>query len=151
MQPLPHHYDVHLDADATGYAEVRSPGLRPLRVHAPADFDGPGDAWSPEHLLLVAVEACFLLTFRAVATASRMPFVAMSIATTGTADRNHGRTRFTEIVLEPTITVPDGTDLEKARRLVDKAEQACLISASLSTPVRVTARFVVGKPASVTG
>jgi uncharacterized OsmC-like protein len=30
-------------------------------------FDGPGDAWSPENLLLAAVQSCFLFTFQAVA------------------------------------------------------------------------------------
>jgi len=46
-------------------------GLPDLRLEAPSDFGGPGDAWSPEHLLLVAVQSCFLLTLRAVARGGR--------------------------------------------------------------------------------
>jgi peroxiredoxin-like protein len=137
MQPLPHLYTVNLSAHAAGCGEVTSPGLPPLCLNAPADFDGPGDEWSPEHLLLTAVQGCFLLTFRAVAAASKFPFVALTAETRGTVDRTDGVTRFTEIVLKPTVTFPAGTNMERAARLVEKAERNCLISASLSTPVRL--------------
>jgi len=137
MQPLPHLYTVNLSAQATGCGEVTSPGLPPLCLNAPADFDGPGDEWSPEHLLLTAVQGCFLLTFRAVAAASKVAFVALTAETYGTVDRTDGVTRFTEIVLKPTVVFPAGTDMERAARLVEKAEKNCLISASLSTPVRL--------------
>lgn len=137
MQPLPHLYTVHLSATPTGCGEVTSPGLPPLCLNAPADFDGPGDEWSPEHLLLTAVQGCFLLTFRAVAAASKMPFTGLMAETAGTVDRKDGVTRFTEVVLKPTVTFPAGTDMERAARLVEKAEKNCLISASLSVPVRL--------------
>jgi hypothetical protein len=38
--------------------------LKNHRSAPPLDYDGPG-AWSPEHLLLAAVETCFLFTLRA--------------------------------------------------------------------------------------
>jgi organic hydroperoxide reductase OsmC/OhrA len=41
---------------------VTADGLPDLRSAPPLDFDGPGDAWRPEHLLLAAVETCFLFT-----------------------------------------------------------------------------------------
>ena len=111
-------------------------------MQAPREFDGPGDAWSPETLLLAAVQGCFLLTVRAMAEAAHVPFASLSADTWGTVDRNHGTMRFTEIVVAPTITFPAGTDMAQARRLVERAEQACLITASLSTPVRVDATLV---------
>ena len=148
MLPLPHQYTVSLAAVASGYAAVSSPGLPPLRLAAPATFDGPGDAWSPEHLLLAAVQGCFLLTLRAVAAASKHPFLSVTVDTSGTADRNYGRTRFTEIVVCPLVTFPAGTRMETARGIIEKAEQNCLISASLSTPVRIDARIVVEQRAS---
>ena len=57
-------------------------GVPELRTAPPLDFDGPGDAWSPEQLLLAAVEeACFLLTFRSVAQAEHACLVAASLDT----------------------------------------------------------------------
>ncbi|MGE0394124.1 MAG: OsmC family protein, partial [Vicinamibacterales bacterium] len=86
-------------------------------------------------------------TFRAVAAASRVPFVGVSATTAGTVDRKDGVTRFTEIVLKPTITFPAGTDMARAARLVEKAERNCLISASLSAPVRLEPVLVEAAPA----
>ncbi len=137
MQPLPHHYDVQLSGGPAGYARLSTPGVPDLRTAAPSDYDGPGDAWSPEHLLLAAVQTCFLLTLRAVARASNVQFVALEVDAAGTVDRQGGVTRFTEIVLRPRLTVPAGTDRERAVRALEKSEKACLVSASLSTPIRL--------------
>jgi peroxiredoxin-like protein len=137
MKPLPHLYDVQISGGATGYVTLRAEGLADLRAEAPRDFDGPGDAWSPEHLMLAAVEACFLLTLRSVAKASKLEFTSLELAGQGTVDRKEGVTRFTEIVLRPRLKVPAGTDMERARRVLEKSEKACLISASLATPIRL--------------
>ncbi len=52
-------------------------------------------------------------------------------------NRAEGMTRFTEIVLRPQLTIASGTDRDRALRLIEKAEKACLVSASLSTPIRL--------------
>lgn len=144
MKPLPHQYDVRLTGGPEGYARLSTPGVPELRTHSPADFDGPGDAWSPEHLLLAAVQACLLFTLRAVAKLSKVEFTALEVDGGGTVDRQDGVTRFTEIVLRPKLTVPPGTDHERAQRVLEKAEKACLVSASLSTPVRMAPEIVDG-------
>jgi peroxiredoxin-like protein len=142
VQPFPHHYDAHLSGGPTGYARVSTAGLPDLSAAAPKDFDGPGDAWSPEHLLLAAVEACFLLTLRAVAGMSKVQFTALEVDIAGTVDRVDGVTRFTEIVLRPRMTVAPGTDRARALRVMEKSEKACLVSASLSTPIRLEPQII---------
>ena len=67
MKPLPHSYEVALSGGPTGYATLSTDGVPIMSSAPPKDFDGPGDAWSPEHLLLASVLACFMFTFRAVA------------------------------------------------------------------------------------
>lgn len=142
MTPFPHQYDAQLIGGATGYAELSSAGLPDLVVASPAHFDGPGDAWSPEHMLLGAVEACFLLTFRAIARNSKFEFVSLEIDAQGTVDRVDGITRFTEITLRPKLIVAGGTDRERALRLMEKSERHCLITASLSTTVHLQPEVV---------
>ncbi len=137
MKPLPHHYDVQLTGGPAGYAVVSSIGLPELRTAPPRDYDGPGDAWSPEHLLLAAVQTCFLFTLRAVARASKLEFQALELDAQGTVDRREGVTRFTEIVLRPRLTVAPGADRARAASVLEKSEKACLVSASLSTPIRL--------------
>jgi uncharacterized OsmC-like protein len=139
MRPLPHRYDVHLTGGPAGYALVSSAGLPELRTAPPADYEGPGDAWSPEHLLLASVQTCLLFTLRAVARLSKVEFTGLEVDAAGTVDRHDGVTRFTEIVLRPRLTVPAGADRERALRVLEKSEKACLVSASLSVPIHLEA------------
>jgi peroxiredoxin-like protein len=104
-----------------------------LSTATPEEFGGPGDAWSPELLLLGAVESCFLFTFRAVAHASKLAFDHVRVNGVGVVDREDRVTRFTEIELHVTIGVPLETDVALVERLAEKAERACLVTASLST------------------
>lgn len=137
MKPLPHRYEVSLSGGPAGHATVASAGLPSLSTAPPVDYGGPGDAWSPEHLLLASVETCFLFTLRAVARASQLEFESLELSSAGTVDRVDGVTRFTEIVLRPRLTVPAGTNVERARRVMEKSEHACLVSQSLQTPIRL--------------
>ena len=139
MKPLPHDYDVDLTGGPQGYATIAAAGLPDLTTAPPREFDGPGDAWSPEHLLLASVSSCFLFTFRAVAKASQAPFLDVDAHTWGRVSRAGGVTRFTEIVVRATVTAAPGSDIELLRRAIDKTTTHCLVSSSLTTPVRVEA------------
>jgi len=77
MKPLPHVYEVTLSGVPKGYATLLTEGVPALRSAPPKDFDGPGDAWSPEHLLLASVESCFMFTFQAIAQASKFDFLSI--------------------------------------------------------------------------
>jgi organic hydroperoxide reductase OsmC/OhrA len=142
MKPLPHSYDVTLTGGPTRYATIATDGVPPLSSAPPKDFDGPGDAWSPEHLLLASVEACFMFTFQAAARGSNFDFIALDLSAHGTVDRKDGATRFTEIVLKPRLTLPKGADPERAHRVLDKGKTACLVTASLSVPVRLESEIL---------
>ena len=144
MKPLPHVYEVELAGGADGYAKVSTAGIPELQSAPPLDFDGPGDAWSPEHLFLAAVETCFLFTLRSVARASKLEFISLELSGEGKVDRKEGATRFTEIVLRPRLQVPKGTDKDRALRILEKSEKACLVSASLSTAVKLEPVVIIG-------
>ncbi len=137
MKPLPHVYEVKLTGGPTGYATVSDLSLPDLRTAPPRDFDGPGDAWSPEQLLVAAVESCFLFTLRAVAAAYKVEFTSLQVSGQGTLEHKSGVTRFTEIELRPILTLAPGADPHKADLALKKSAQVCFVSASLSTPVRV--------------
>jgi organic hydroperoxide reductase OsmC/OhrA len=142
MKPLPHHYQVRLAGGPAGHAIASVDGAPDLRTAPPADFGGPGDAWSPEHLFLASLETCFLFTLQSVAQASRVPFTSATVSAEGTVDRQEGVTRFTEVVLRPRLVVPAGVDRERALRIMQKSEAACLITASVKTPIRLEPEIV---------
>ncbi len=144
MHPYPHHYAVHARAEQTGDVDVSAEGLPVLRTAPPVEFDGPGDRWSPETLLCAAVADCFVLSFRAVARASKLDWQSLECRVEGTLDKADGKARFTEIVVHATLHVPAGTDPGRAERLLERSEQVCLISNSLLAARRVAPTVVVG-------
>jgi organic hydroperoxide reductase OsmC/OhrA len=131
MHPYPHQYTVVANAEPTGDVPLTATGLPPIATAPPAEFDGPGDRWSPETLLCAAVADCVVLSFRAVARASKLDWTSLEVRVEGKLDRVEGRSYFTEFVLHATLRVPPGTDPEHAKKLAEKAEQLCLISNSL--------------------
>jgi uncharacterized OsmC-like protein len=58
-------------------------------------------------------------------------------------DRVDRVTRFTSFTVSATLTVPAGTDIDKARRLLEKSEAACLITNSLSAETHLEADVIV--------
>jgi len=149
MREFPHHYTATAAGGPDG--DVRLEGLRlpPLRSAAPAEFDGPGDRWSPETLVTAAVADCFVLTFRAIAKFSRLPWRSLSCQAKGTLDRVERVTRFTAFTMKVVLRVPAGTSVEQARRLLQRAEESCLITNSLKAPVTLEIDVQAEEPPKV--
>ncbi len=137
MQNLPHNYVVRANASARSNVELTSPGLAALESAPPAEFGGPGDLWSPETLLAAAVADCFILTFRAIARASKLDWISLSCDVEAVLDRVDRVTRFTEIREQVVLEVPAGTDESKAARLLEKAEHGCLVTSSLTAEIKL--------------
>ena len=131
MQELPHHYVAKASAEAGSDVLVESPGLESLQTAGPAEFGGPGDLWSPETLLVAAIADCYILSFRAIARASRMDWHSLSCDAIGDLDKIDKVTQFTGFRLKVRLEVPAGIREGKAERLLEKADKHCLITNSM--------------------
>ena len=145
MQPFPHRYTVTASCGVAGDVALTAPGLPALRSASPAEFDGPGDRWSPETFLAGAVADCFVLTFRAVARASKLPWTSLRCEAAGTLDRVDRVTRFTAFDLRVHLVVPADADVDLARRALEKAERGCLIGSSLNADIRLLPELEVAE------
>ena len=143
MQDLPHHYRVAATAGPDGDVNVTSEELDAIPSAPPVEFGGPGDRWSPETLLVAAVADCFVLSFRAIARASKLSWLSLNCGCEGILERREGTMKFTEFVVNATLEVPQGTDEEKANRILEKAEASCLITNSLSGTTHLNAVVLV--------
>jgi organic hydroperoxide reductase OsmC/OhrA len=132
MHPFPHHYRVRVGIAPEGEVRLDSEGLAQIRSLPPPEFGGPGGYWSPETLLTAAVGNCVLLTFRAIARASRFEWREASAEVEGVLERIEGNSRFTQMHVRVRLVVPPGADAARARMLMEKAEKGCLISNSLT-------------------
>jgi organic hydroperoxide reductase OsmC/OhrA len=140
MVPFPHRYSVSAEGVLDGDVTLRAAQMPVLVTASPAEFGGPGDRWSPETLLVGSVADCFILTFRAIARASSLPWTSLACDVDGTLDRVERVTQFTGFDIRARLVVPEGTDKARATRLLQKAEETCLVTNSLKATCRFQAQ-----------
>ena len=143
MQEFPHRYTVAAAGSVEGDIGLTAAGLPHVASASPPEFGGPGDRWSPETLLVGAVADCFILTFRAIAQVSKLPWTSLQCNVTGTLDRVGRVAQFTRFDMHAAVTVPVGVDRDQVRRLIEKAEHSCLITNSLKAEVRLAMDITV--------
>lgn len=131
--------DLHWKSGRTGI--VHSPELdviknSTLEVATPPEFIGgvPG-IWSPEHLFVAAVNSCYMTTFLAIAENSKLEFSSFTCSAKGKLEPVDGRYQITEIALTPKLILSNEHQQEKALRILEKSEKACLISNSIKSNV----------------
>jgi organic hydroperoxide reductase OsmC/OhrA len=143
MQAFPHRYAVTATAHGRVDVTVTSDRLAPIDSAPPAEFDGPGDQWSPETLFVAAVGDCYVLTFCTVAALHKLPWTSIVCHADGVVDRPERTTQFVAFDLQAQLVVPAGCDQQFATRLLEQAKHACLITNSLKAPVRLEATVAV--------
>jgi organic hydroperoxide reductase OsmC/OhrA len=131
MQGFPHHYRTRAEGGPDQPIKVSSDGLPDLETGPPAEFDGPGDLWSPETMLSAAVANCFILTFRALTRQAGMSWTALDVHAAGKLEKTREGLRFTEFEIRAKLTAP-GVDVAQAEDLMHKAEKHCLLTRSLN-------------------
>ena len=131
MHPYPHVYTAAASGRQDGAVALTSAGLPEIASAPPPEFDGPGGVWSPETLLCASLADCFVLSFRAIARASKLEWSELSCRVEGVLERVDGVTQFTKFTTFASLVVPAGSAAETARRLLEKAEHVCLISNSV--------------------
>ncbi|WP_036859626.1 OsmC family protein [Porticoccus hydrocarbonoclasticus] len=145
MQPLPHQYQATTYGTARGNFATTLRNDCTLEVAAPLNFDGPGNTWTPEEMLLGAVANCLALTFRSIARAAGLDWLEIQCTSEGVLDKVDKRVLFTRISTLAQLTVAAGEDREKAEKLLRKAEENCFVSNSLSSEKQFTADVQVSQ------
>ena len=143
MQGYPHFYVASASASNEGKVTVTGEGLPELETASPPQFDGPLGVWSPETLFSAAVADCFILTFRAIARASKFDWTSLECKAEGVLERPEKTTFFTTFNVHAVLHAPEGTKVELAERLLEKAEDLCLITASLKSEVVLTTEIII--------
>jgi peroxiredoxin-like protein len=138
----PHFYNVDVQWNKTRRGVLCSPEINSavsqtcIEVATPPEFpQGIPDIWSPEHLFTAAVNSCLMTTFLAIAENSKLEFTAFSCRSKGKLEQVDGKFLMTEVILEPKVTLVHEKDREKAERILQKSEAACLISNSIRSKI----------------
>ena len=76
-----------------------------------------------------------MTTFPAVAENSRLEFVSLSSNAIGRLDKVDGKYMMTEVVLRPRLVIRNAELTDKAKRVLEMSEKACLISNSIKSKI----------------
>jgi uncharacterized OsmC-like protein len=110
----------------------------PIDVVGSSKVSGIPEAWSPPHLLLAAVESCFLLTALIIAEKMRLTIKSYSSIAEGTITAGDGKHyEITEIIIKPVFHLENDSDRPRLRLLAEKALQYCVVENSLKAKVKV--------------
>jgi organic hydroperoxide reductase OsmC/OhrA len=140
----PHYYNVDISWSRERKGIMCSPELSVpaagtngcIEVATPPQFPkGIPGIWSPEHLFTAAVSSCLMTTFLSIAENSKLDFISFYCHSKGKLEQVDGKFLMTEVILEPRVVVPYEKDRERADRVLQKSEAACLISNSVRSKI----------------
>ena len=111
-----------------------------LNTAIPIEFEGAGGGFSPEDYFAMALLNCFVATFKVVAEKSKLQFKEIHAEGKLTVDRNESgipmmKSFHFKVLLSGT------SDGERAKRILEKTSQMCLIHQSVKTAI--TSEFTV--------
>jgi organic hydroperoxide reductase OsmC/OhrA len=102
----------------------------PLSI--PPEFSGPGLGLSPEDLYAMALQNCFIATFKVFAEKSKLQYENIESEATLEVDRDEsGRPWMARIHLK--IKLSGAIQKDSAQRILEKTSQSCMILNSVKT------------------
>ncbi len=138
-----HYYNVELNWENRRKGIMCSPELNKekrlcIEVATPPEFpQGMEGIWSPEHLFVASVNSCLMTTFLAIAENSSLEFQSFSCNAKGKLEMVEGKLMMSEILLKPKVVIHNEDYRDKAVRILNKAENACLISRSIKSKIEM--------------
>ncbi len=132
-----HDYEVRVEWMHDRLGEASTPDAKDtITVATPPQFpSGMAGVWSPEHLFTAAVNSCLMTTFLSVAENSKLAYRAFSSSAIGKLEMVDGRYQMSTITLRPLLIIDTEEDRAKADKVLQKAEQNCLISNSVKSKI----------------
>lgn len=137
MSAITHQYEVSVNWENARMGTLSAPELETkIQVATPPQFpNGMENIWSPEHLFVAAVNSCLMTTFLSIADNSKLKFDHFNSKAVGTLEMVEGKYMMSEVTLMPELLITHEEDKEKAARILQKSEAACLISNSIKSKV----------------
>jgi len=136
---------------SSGRTGIAKSDSAPNAIHfaAPPQFGGLEGRWTPEDLLMTALASCFTTTFHAIAGYSKFEYTDLEVEAEGTVSKAGTGYSFSEIIIRPSLTIPNEENRERAINLLQKAKELCLVSRALATGQKFETRVEISKHSTV--
>jgi organic hydroperoxide reductase OsmC/OhrA len=136
VRPKEFHFPLSVEWTGGRRVSAHVEGKPAIEITPPPVFRGTDpSAWSPEDFFVAAAASCLAVTFTGLADRARLSYTSLKVDGDGVAGmRADGRFGFTRLLLRFEVAIDSDHEL-LARELAEKAEETCLVSASLDLPV----------------
>lgn len=107
-------------------------------LHTSADpaFKGDKTKYNPEELFLASISSCHMLWYLHLCADHKIVVTKYIDQASGTMKKNkEGNIAFTNVLLNPKVTVSKSSMIEKANELHHEANKICFIANSCNFPV----------------
>ncbi|MYL40962.1 OsmC family protein [Virgibacillus salexigens] len=130
--------------DSQGYIEAEN--LK-TAISIPPEMDGPGIGTNPDEMLLGAAATCYIITLAAMIERVDLPLKEMSLDSEGIVDVTRGVFTYKKIIHRPKVKLEEQAlhqQYSRLRKLVEKAEQSCMISRAIKGNVEIELIPIIG-------
>jgi organic hydroperoxide reductase OsmC/OhrA len=134
VRPKEFHFPLSVEWIGERRVAARVAGKPAIEITPPPVFRGTDPTtWSPEDFFVAAAASCLAVTFTGLAARAGLSYTKLKVDGDGVAGmRGDGRFGFTRLLLRLEIETEQA---EQARQLAERAEETCLVSASLDLPI----------------
>ncbi|MBQ0713165.1 MAG: OsmC family protein [Porticoccus sp.] len=144
MKSFPHTYTATAAADPIGNVTSSLGNGCRVEIAPPVEFDGAGDVWSPEELLMSSVASCLVLSFKSIARSYDLSWLHIECFADGQLEKVERKVKFTRVHTRVKLTITSLEDSGEAKRILEKAEDTCFITNSLSAETGFSCEIVEG-------
>lgn len=139
VRPKEFHFPLTVQWTGERRVTAQVEGKQAIEITPPPVFRGSDPStWSPEDFFVAAAASCLAVTFTGLAAHAGLAYTSLRVDADGVAGmRSDGRFGFTRLLLRLEVET-DHADEARTRELAEKAEQTCLVSASLDLPVETS-------------
>ena len=134
VRPKEFHFPLSVEWIGERRLAARVAGKPAIEITPPPVFRGTDPTtWSPEDFFVAAAASCLAVTFTGLAARAGLSYAKLKVDGDGVAGmRGDGRFGFTRLLLRLRVETEQA---QEARQLAERAEETCLVSASLDLPI----------------
>jgi len=125
---------VFKEGDESAKTVFSGPGE--LGIGPAPEFNGKPETLNPEEMFVAAINSCIMTTFFYFVRKSNVEILSYHSDAQGWVEKQTDGFRFTNVEVRAEVTLKQQELAEKVRELGDLAEKYCLVSRSISCPVR---------------
>ncbi|MGZ3884006.1 MAG: OsmC family protein [Bacteroidia bacterium] len=126
------------------YHTVKAEGKPEIACCSDPAFLGDGSKYNPEDFLISALSSCHMLWYLHLCADAGVIVTDYKDQVEGLMQENPGGGgQFSEVTLNPLVTVADASMVDKANALHVKAREKCFIANSCNFPVKHKATCIV--------